>query len=199
MKESGALSERFKEALDLAFDLHGQDFRKQSSIPYLAHLLGVCTLVLNHGGDEDDAIAALLHDALEDKPDLIKSEEIRRRFGDRVTTIVLLCTDTPEDYHGGLKPPWKERKSAFLEKIQNSEPELLLVALADKVNNAKAILQDLRLIGDKVFERFSVPKEKTYWYYQQAIKAFEQAGSKSMLLVELRETFKEIQRLSPLK
>src|SRR3954469_10669445 len=98
------LSERFNEALILAASLHRHDVRKGTSIPYIAHLLGVCELVLTDGGDEDEAVAALLHDALEDHPDQVSAFDIEQRFGSRVRRIVEGCTDTPSDYQGGERP-----------------------------------------------------------------------------------------------
>lgn len=106
------LTSRFEEAMVYAAELHRTQTRKGSRVPYLAHLMSVAALVLEDGGDEDEAIAALLHDALEDHPEKTSREEIRRRFGERVASIVEHCTDTPSDWAGGLKPPWRGRKEA---------------------------------------------------------------------------------------
>src|SRR5437868_15522197 len=108
------LSERFNEALMLAASLHRDDVRKGTSIPYIAHLLGVCELVLSDGGDEDEAIAALLHDALEDHGDKMSSSDLEQQFGPRVRRIVEGCTDTPAEYRGGPKPEWRPRKEAYI-------------------------------------------------------------------------------------
>src|SRR5512138_2784095 len=114
MPPPSGLTSRFRDALNLAFELHGHGARKASPIPTLAHLLGVCALVQQNGGDEDEAIAALLHDALEDEPEHISREEIQRGFGERVLSIIDVCTDTPRTYKGGDKPPWRERKEAYI-------------------------------------------------------------------------------------
>jgi (p)ppGpp synthase/HD superfamily hydrolase len=111
-------SSKVLEALDLAVRVHGRDARKQSPVPVLAHLLGVCALVQHHGGSEDEAIAALLHDALEDKPDLVSPEDIRARFGEVVLQLVLVATDTPPGYAGGAKSSWSDRKEAYLRDVR---------------------------------------------------------------------------------
>lgn len=140
------LSERFYAALELAFKLHGQDSRKSSKVPVMAHLLAVCALVQMESDDEDVAIAALLHDSLEDKPAEISRAEIREKFGEHVIQSIEISSDTPPDFAGAEKPDWDMRKTAYIAHIRNSDPALLDVSVANKVDNARAILADHRRI-----------------------------------------------------
>jgi (p)ppGpp synthase/HD superfamily hydrolase len=179
------ISSRLAEAIDLIVQLHGRDSRKQSPVPILAHLLGVCALVQQDGGDEDEAIAALLHDALEDKPDLISAAAIEERFGRRVLQIVRVSTDTPEDYAGGEKPPWKVRKESYLAHVRQTDPSLLRVTVADKVDNVRSLLADHARLGDALWSRFNAPKFDQLWYYQSAARAYRDAGFSGPLLTEL--------------
>jgi hypothetical protein len=182
------LSERFDKALTLAASLHRDDVRKGTSIPYIAHLLSVCELVLSDGGDEDEAIAALLHDAIEDHADTVSASDIERRFGSKVCRIVEGCTDTPADYRGGEKPDWRLRKEAYLAHIARTPAADLRVSVADKLYNARAILADFRTIGDKVFDRFSATKADVLWYYRSVLAAFVAAGVTGRLATELAQT-----------
>jgi tetratricopeptide (TPR) repeat protein len=184
--ETFLLTPRFLEALQLAYELHGQDSRKSSTVPVFAHLLSVCALVLYDGGTEDEAIAALLHDALEDKPGQITREGIRSKFGGHVTAIVELSTDTPADYTGGPKPPWRQRKEAYLEQVRRADPGSLQVTIADKVDNARAMLADYRQVGGRLWNRFNASHEEVIWYYRECVRAYEQVGVNSPLLEELR-------------
>jgi (p)ppGpp synthase/HD superfamily hydrolase len=143
------LTQRFKDALDYALELHNDQQRKGSDTPYAAHLLAVASLVLEDGGDEEQAIAALLHDAPEDQGGLETLEAIRQRFGDRVADIVHGCTDTYES----PKPPWRQRKENYLEHLQIAPEEVRRVSLADKLHNARSILTDLLRSGEVVWER----------------------------------------------
>ena len=185
MHPDGTLSPRLYSALELAFKLHGRDTRKRSQVPMMAHLLGVCALVQNDGGDEDEAIAALLHDSLEDKPELITREEIKACFGDRVLCIVAAATDTPEDYAGGEKPPWKERKGEYLSRIQNVDPSLLRVTVADKIDNLWTIIADYNRVGEALWARFNASSQELRWYYTSALKAYKDAGYKGKLLQDM--------------
>jgi (p)ppGpp synthase/HD superfamily hydrolase len=178
-------SPRLDDAFVLAAHLHGDDVRKGTSVPYLAHLLGVCARVLVDGGDEDEAIAALLHDALEDHPEEISRADLAARFGPRVTALVEACTDTPPDWSGGRKPPWRQRKEAYLAHVRSALPDTLRVSLADKVDNARAILADHRAIGDAVWERFSAGRDEQLWYYRELVAAYRVAGVTSPMLDEL--------------
>lgn len=179
------LTERFYQALQFTFKLHGRDTRKASSVPYMAHLLAVCALTQQDGGDEDEAIAALLHDALEDKPDETSREEIGLLFGDKVLKIVELSSDTPPGYKGGVKPPWRQRKETYLAHIRTSKPEMLRVTLADKVDNARAIYSDYQRLGEDLWKRFNAGREAQIWYYESAVDAFKTAGVHGPLLEEL--------------
>ena len=145
------LSERFEQALQFAAATHRTQVRKGSGIPYVGHLLGVCSLVIEDGGSEDEAIAALLHDAAEDQGGQPMLDEIRERFGDHVAGIVAACSDTIES----PKPPWRARKEAYLEHLEHQPESVLRVSLADKLFNARAILRDYLVVGDELWSRFS--------------------------------------------
>lgn len=157
-------------AFALACEVQGNQARKGSSIPYGSHLMGVASHVLEHGGDEDVAIAALLHDAPEDRGGQAMLEEIRNRFGDRVARIVEGCTDTFE----AKKPPWHERKERYIEHLQHAELDTCLVSAADKLHNARSILHDLRNRAPDVFTRFSATEEQTGWYYGSMARVLHQ-------------------------
>lgn len=186
------ITERLYQALQFTFKLHGRDARKASSVPYMAHLLAVCAMTQQDGGDEDEAIAALLHDALEDKPDETSREEIGQLFGEKVLKIVELSTDTPVEYRGGVKPRWRERKEYYLAHIRTSNPELLRVTLADKVDNARAIYSDYQRLGEDLWKRFNAGREDQIWYYESAVDAFKTAGVHGPLLEELERLVSQI-------
>ncbi|HQP09147.1 MAG TPA: HD domain-containing protein [Anaerolineaceae bacterium] len=164
----------------------------------MAHLLSVCSLVMYHGGDEDQAIAALLHDALEDASDKITPQQIGEKFSLKVQQIVQLCSDTPPDFHGGQKEPWQVRKDRYLAHIKSGKgtPELLLVSLADKVDNANAIVRDLKRDGDSVWDRFKVGKPGQLWYYRELVSAFQAAGVNKDLLKRLENLVIEMHKLA---
>ena len=151
---------RLSEAATLAFRIHADQRRKGTDIPYLSHLLGVASLVLEHGGDEDQGCAALLHDAIEDGG-AEWEPIIADRFGPRVASIVRGCTDADEQ----PKPPWRARKQAYLNHLEMAGEEILLVSAADKLHNARAIVSDLRTHGSAVFDRFNAGRDGTLWYY----------------------------------
>jgi GTP pyrophosphokinase len=169
---------KLAQAFTLAAELHAPQVRKSTTIPYISHLMSVSALILEHGGDEDHAIAGLLHDAIEDADNTEETTQrsvlIRDKFGARVAAIVEDCTDGVPD-GSGVKPDWHTRKHAYLLHLENSSTDTLLVSCADKLHNARAILGDLRNcnIGQDVFNRFSVSKEYTLWYYQELSKVFE--------------------------
>jgi GTP pyrophosphokinase len=185
------LTERFEAALIYAIRLHAEQKRKRSSVPYIAHLLGVTSLVLEDGGQEDEAIAALLHDAVEDQGGLETLAEIKKRFGSEVAQIVDALTDAYSD----PKPPWRERKQAYIASIRSASPSVIRVSLADKVYNARATLRDIRREGDAGWERFNGGKVGTLWYYRQLIEEFKFHGSRS-LLSELNQIVEELEQLS---
>ena len=170
------LTTRFQKAIEYAAFLHTGQMRKGSDIPYIAHLLGVTALVLEEGGDEDEAIAALLHDAVEDQGGQATLEEIRKRFGARVARIVEACSDSDTI----PKPPWRERKERYIAHIRHAPPEVRRVSLADKLYNARAILADYRRVGERVWERFNGGKDGTLWYYRELAKAFCEVGPQFM-------------------
>lgn len=183
------LTDRFEKALVFAVQRHAKQTRKGTRIPYVSHLLAVCALVLEQGGSEDQAIAALLHDAVEDRAATL--DEIRDRFGSRVARIVKGCSDT--DQHP--KPPWKARKTAYIEHVRSAGPSERLVVAADKLHNARSILLDYRLEGEGVWNRFNADKEQSLWFYRQIVDALRLHGS-NPLVDELDRVVEEIHRLS---
>ncbi len=186
-----SLSERFDEALVYASRVHGGQVRKGTSVPYVAHVLGVASLVLEDGGDEDQAIAALLHDAAEDQGGRERLEDIRRRFGDRVAGIVDACTDTYET----PKPPWRVRKEGYVEHLRREEDVgALRVSLADKLHNARAIVLDYREIGEALWARFNRGRDDQLWYYRSLLGVFAERCPGPMF-DELRRTVEELDRL----
>lgn len=162
-----ALSRRFDEALGLAAELHRDQQRKGTRIPYLAHLLGVAAIALEHGASEDQAIAALLHDAVEDQGGASTLAMIRSRFGDAVAEIVQSCSDADEV----PKPPWRARKEAYVAHLSQATRAACLISAADKLHNARAILRDYRELGEALWERFTGGKQGTLWYYQSLVEA----------------------------
>jgi hypothetical protein len=188
---SWPLSERFGAALAYATRVHAGQFRKGTSIPYVSHVLAVAALVLEDGGGEDEAIAALLHDAVEDGEGRRELERIRRQFGETVAAIVWACSDTDQK----PKPPWRERKERYIAHLQEASPEVLRVSCADKVHNARSILLDYRTQGEKLWGRFSASGDETLWYYEQLLGAFRRRGG-GQLVDELARVVGEIGRLS---
>ena len=186
---------RLADALVYCVHVHSGQKRKGKSTPYIAHLMSVSALVLEDGGDEDEAIAALLHDALEDQPDRTSPEEIRQRFGDRVLHIVLICTDTPPDYQGGEKPPWRQRKEAYLTHLRDSAGSDMRVSLADKLHNVRELLADYRREGDNLWSRFNAGKADQLWYYQSLVAAFKQCGMRGKMLAEFERVVSEFVNL----
>jgi len=156
------LGPRFLRAFLFAADKHAGQTRKASTIPYIAHLMGVASLVLEAGGDEDLAIAALLHDVVEDCGGKPMLREVRRRFGSRVAKVVDGCTDADTD----PKPPWRERKESYIRHLRNADADTQLVSAADKLNNVRSILSDYREHGEFVWSRFHGGREGTLWYYR---------------------------------
>jgi (p)ppGpp synthase/HD superfamily hydrolase len=185
-----ALSSRFEEALVFAAQLHAKQVRKGTSIPYISHLLAVASLVLEYGGNEDEAIAALLHDAIEDQGGVFAREEIRRRFGNTVVDIVDGCTDAEVI----PKPPWRERKETYIAHVRHAPASVRLVSAADKLHNARSILADYRILGEELWNRFSSGKQGTLWYYHSLVEAYRAAGT-SPLVEELARTVAEIDAL----
>ncbi len=183
------LTSRFDEAFSFAHEIHGAQTRKGNSSPYIGHLMGVASIVLDDGGGEDEAIAALLHDAAEDQGGRTRLEEIRTRFGDGVARIVEDCTDSWET----PKRPWADRKREYIEHARSLPPASLRVAAADKVHNAYAILRDLRNVGDEVWARFNAPADDVIAYYEGLVRAMRESGG-GKLVDELDRIVKGIQR-----
>ena len=170
--------EQFDRALAFAVHLHRHQFRKGGELPYIGHLLGVCGIALENGADEDEAIAALLHDSIEDQAEGFGGadrlrEHIRAEFGEKVLAIVEGCTDAETI----PKPPWRERKERYVSHLAVTSPSVLLVSASDKLSNARAILQDFREVGDAVWSRFTGGRDGTLWYYRALSDAFLAHGS----------------------
>jgi (p)ppGpp synthase/HD superfamily hydrolase len=198
MSNATVLTDRFDRALIYATHVHGGQIRKGTSTPYIAHLLAVAATVLEYGGDEDIAIAALLHDSVEDQGGKARLEDVRNRFGQRVARIVEACSDSLADTgRGERKAHWQERKEAYLAHLREADEDILRVSLADKVHNARAILRDLRKsdVGDKVWARFSQPKDRTLWYYRSLANTFRKMlpGQLSNELHEIVEVLEAAQ------
>ena len=171
-QKSIKLGPRFLRAFLFAAEKHKGQTRKASTIPYIAHLMGVASLVLEAGGDEDLAIAALLHDVVEDCGGKPMLKEVRRRFGARVAHVVEGCTD--DDTGGEPKPSWRERKETYLRHLRTADADTQLVSAADKLNNVRSILSDYRAVGESVWERFKGGREGTLWYYRTLLAIFLQ-------------------------
>jgi len=182
------LTQRFTDALGYATDVHARQSRKGTSVPYVSHVLAVCSLVLEDGGGEDEAIAALLHDAVEDGGGQPRLDDIRRRFGDRVAEIVWACTDTDET----PKPPWKDRKTRYIAHVREAGPDARRVSCADKLHNARSILRDYRALGEPLWDRFSGSAEDNLWYYRSLVEAFRQPD-RSPLVAELERVVAELE------
>lgn len=183
-----ALSPRFVEAVAYAAEVHARQVRKQTRIPYLSHLLGVSSIALEHGADEDEAIAALLHDVIEDHGPAHR-EPIRHRFGDRVLEIVLGCTDA----EGEPKPPWKERKLRYVAHLADATASIHLVSASDKLHNLRSIVRDYRTDGESLWPRFRAGRDGTLWYYAELARSLTKAPP--ALRVELQVALDELRGL----
>ena len=184
------LSHRFEEALLLALRLHADQKKKGTDTPYVAHLLSVAGIAIEYGGDEDEAIAALLHDAVEDAGGAPTREKIRGQFGERVAGIVDGCTDTDVS----PKPPWRERKEAYLSHMKDASPSVILVSAADKLHNVRSLIMDYRKAGETLFERFNGGREGTLWYYRSLVTAFR-SRTADPIIDELDRAVTELERL----
>jgi (p)ppGpp synthase/HD superfamily hydrolase len=177
---SARLSQCFDDALAFTARLHATQTRKGTDIPYISHLLAVSGLVITHGGDEDEAIAGLLHDAVEDQGGQPTLDLIRTRFGERVAVIIDGCTDTDVQ----PKPPWQERKERYLHHLKAASLSVKLVAAADKLDNVRAILADHRTEGSSIWSRFTTGnKADQQWFYRGCVTAL--AGGPQSLVQEL--------------
>ena len=187
------MTQRFQDALAYAAKLHADQLRKGTTIPYITHLLSVAAIVMEHGATEDEAIAALLHDAIEDQGGDATRQEIRRRFGDSVVAIVDGCTDaevTP-------KPPWRQRKEKHIAHLKDATRSVLLVSAADKLHNARAVLGDYRVVKEEIWSRFKGGKDGTLWYYRAMLNALlEHPLSNRRLVEELGRVVTEMESLA---
>ncbi|MGD0652807.1 MAG: HD domain-containing protein [Thermoguttaceae bacterium] len=184
------LTARFNDALQYAVQLHAGQARKVGGEPYAAHLLGVASIALDYGADEDEAIAALLHDAIEDQGGAAVGEEIGRRFSPGVAAIVRGCTDSDTM----PKPPWQERKEAFLARLEHASPSVRLVVAADKLHNVRSLLRDYRRYGEAIWRHFKGGREKTLWYYRAVVEILKKTGT-TPLVEELDRTVAELEQI----
>ncbi|MBT3371272.1 MAG: HD domain-containing protein [Rhodospirillaceae bacterium] len=171
------LTERFDSAFHYAHDLHRTQARKVAAVPYISHLMAVASLVIEHGGDEDQSIAALLHDAVEDQGGIKTLTAIRAMFGDGVADMVADCTDSWDE----PRLPWRLRKESYIAALPNKPARSLLVVLADKTHNAEAIVADYRILGEPVWDRFNGGPQGTRWYYRTLAEAFPETLPRQLL------------------
>lgn len=183
------LTDRFASAVALALELHHGQKRKLSGTPFIAHLFRVAGIVLEHGADEETAIAAVLHDAVEDQGGPKARQLIRERFGDRVAGIVDECSDTDQT----PKPPWRERKERYLAHLETASPAAQMISAADKLDNIRALLASYRQSGQKVWKHFRGGREGTLWYFRRVRDILQRHGS-SALVDELARAVRELER-----
>jgi (p)ppGpp synthase/HD superfamily hydrolase len=188
------LGPRLQRAFRYAAEKHSGQTRKQTAVPYLSHLMAVASLVLEAGGDEDLAIAGLLHDVVEDCGGMPRLREIRREFGPRVAKIVEGCTDTFVD----PKPDWVERKKGYLREVKHADVETRLVSASDKLHNVRTILADYRQHGEDIWKRFSGKKDGTLWYYR-ALSDEYQRRNPNRITRELEIAVAELERVVGVK
>ncbi len=186
------LTERIAHALALAIEAHDGQKRKGTEIPYIAHPMGVASIALDHGADEDQAMAALLHDAVEDGGQHY-AKIIRDQFGDRVADIVDGCTDGVPDTNG-IKEAWLPRKERYIAHLKTSSDDVLLVSGSDKLHNARAIVEDILNIGPSVFDRFTATQAQTIWYYESLAEIFSKRGTP--IAKSLADTVRRIKQLA---
>ena len=184
------LSQRLAEALAFAVDKHGAQRRKGTRIPYICHPLAVASLVFEDGGDEEEAMAALLHDVVEDCGGRPVLDQIQRRFGERVATIVDGCSDA----YGEPNPAWRPRKEAYLAHLDSAPEPVLRVSSADKLHNARSLVADYATCGGRLWERFSASGEETLWYYRELVVRFERRRPESRLTHALAEVVGHLDR-----
>jgi (p)ppGpp synthase/HD superfamily hydrolase len=182
------LGDRFTDAFSYATQLHARQARKGTSISYLTHLMSVCSLVLEDGGDEDQAVAALLHDGPEDQGGRPVLDEIRRRFGDEVASLVDGLTDTYED----PKPGWRARKADYLARLEDEPQSVVMISLADKLHNLRSVAVDHAVAGEAVWERFNAGRAEQAWYYGSLLDVFERRLPDSRNLPEFRRLAGEV-------
>ena len=179
---------RFTEALCLAADLHAGQRRKASGVPYVSHVLAVASIVIEYGGDEDEVIAALLHDAAEDCGGELTLRRISQDFGANVAEIVLGCSDTTQN----PKPPWRERKEEYLRHLTTSSRSVQLVAIADKLHNLRTTLREFALQGDNFWTHFRSGREGMLWYFGELVRIFSVSSVPQLLFEELEQAWKQL-------
>jgi GTP pyrophosphokinase len=185
------LSAQFEQALIYATRLHAEQTRKASDVPYVAHLMAVAAIALEHGASEEEAIAALLHDAVEDQGGAATREQIRQQFGERVVAIVDGCTDADTI----PKPPWRQRKLDYIERLQTASPSVRLISAADKLHNVRSLLSDYERHGEQLWQRFSGGRQGTLWYYRAVTDVLLTFGDTS-LVAELDRAVGQLESLA---
>jgi (p)ppGpp synthase/HD superfamily hydrolase len=194
------LTDRFTRAIDYARQVH-VNYRKGTSVPFMAHLLGVTSLVMGESGHvrflvtEDMVIGALLHDAVEDEGGLPRLRDIEANFGKEVANIVEGCSDSVAE-DSSRKQEWEVRKITYINRLHNESEGTLLVSVADKLYNARAILEDYREVGEALWSRFKRGRKEQLWYFTELIKVYEKRDSTSRLTKELKRTVDELARIS---
>lgn len=183
------LTDRFSDAVVVALHLHRGQVRKTSTVPYVSHLLRVAGIVLEHGADEVTAIAAVLHDAVEDQGVARTAEQIRRRFGERVASVVLECSDTDQT----PKPPWRKRKEDYLAHLASASPAARLIAAADKLDNTRSLLTDYRRMGEAVWQHFRGGRDGTLWYLRSVCDILQKVDP-GALVDQLDRAVRELER-----
>jgi len=189
-----ALGPRFRDALAYAAEVHADQRRKGNDVPYVAHLLAVASTVIEAGGSEDQAVAALLHDTLEDHPDKVNRAGLSARFGEEVARIVVACSDTEVE----PKPPWHERKQAYLARLPHEDDAVLLVSLADKLHNATALRRDLEREGPATLHRFHAGAEDQLWYHRSLAAVFTERLTEEPVAGLVREYVVTVDRIAAL-
>jgi (p)ppGpp synthase/HD superfamily hydrolase len=184
------LGPRFLRAFEFAAEKHKKQTRKASTTPYIAHLMGVASTVLEFGGDEDLAIAALLHDVVEDCGGIPMLKEVKRRFGSRVAKVADGCTDS----YGEPKLPWRERKESYIQHLADADDDTRLVSAADKLNNVRSILADYREVGESIWARFNGGREGTLWYYRTLFDEFQRKPNR--LIREFGLAVRELEQIA---
>jgi (p)ppGpp synthase/HD superfamily hydrolase len=184
------LSPKFEEALVFAVRLHSNQKRKVSNTPFVLHLLNVCAIILEDGGTEDEAIAGLLHDAVEDQGGLETLENIKSNFGEVIAQIVMECSET----HLTPKPPWEERKVNSIAKMKNVSGSAIRVILADKIHNVQSIIREYQKYGKPIWDSFKGGREGTIWYYKEVLAVLA-SRTESHLITELKLTVEHLEKL----
>ena len=184
---------KYKSALDFAYKLHFEQIRKGTEIPYFSHLISVSNNVIENGGNTDEAIAGLLHDAVEDQGGLKTLKIIKKKFGSKVAKIVSDCTDAQIE----PKPPWLERKKSYIKSLKNKPQSSLFVSMCDKTHNASCIINDYKRVGKKLWKRFFAKPKQIYWYYDSLGKCFNKnLKGKKVLKQNFSKLVLELKRIS---